>query len=331
MTALREAPQRVLVTGAHRRMAHALIEALLEDTRVAMVVAVDRGPCPVELLGRDPERFAYASVDLAKRRQVEHALLHEAVEGVGFSTVVHLCAESGSAGGAHRVHAHNVDATRYLLEGSVQHRVGKFVFVSSDSVYRLGPRADASVAEDAELDLSADAHPRVRDTIDAEFLCRAKMDQPDMEVCVLRPSGLIGDGLDSGLSQLLAGDPIYAPVGFDPLVQPLPLATFVRDVLLAILLRGGGVFNVGSPRVVSLSVLAQEQGRRVVRVPGAVIPLVYAAARRFGTTPFDVRVRPKRLFHSLVLDDRKFSARFRAHGELVFAEPAVVRAGAARD
>ena len=168
---LREGPRRIFVAGARRRVAIHLIERLLAAPEVDLVLGVDRGPCPPALLGCDPERFIFATADLSKRRQVDNLFLLDRLRERPLDSVVHLAFQGNPRGYGVESHEFNVNAARHLLEASLRHGVAKYLFLSSDAVYKIGPRTDYKVREDGELNLDPDVHPILRDTIDAEFMC----------------------------------------------------------------------------------------------------------------------------------------------------------------
>lgn len=315
--ARREGPRRLLITGAHRRVAMALIGRLLEDPKVDLILAVSHGACPKELLGHDPERFVYTAADLSRRRQVDNLFLFEAFRERPLDTVVHLAFQGNPVGYDFRRHEFNVKSTQHLLDGSLSHDVGKYVFLSSDSVYKIGPRNDYMVREDAELNLDPDAHPIVRDTIDAEFLCRAKMDDPSCDVMVLRPSGVLGGGVMSGINLLFESQPPLLPVGFDPMINPTTKERLARDLHLALSLHGKGVYNVSGPAAGPLSSFLEEAGIEPMRVPGPALRAANRMQRVMGKSRYRAGFHPKRLYYSLVLDDRRFEEAFRTHAAQV--------------
>jgi nucleoside-diphosphate-sugar epimerase len=315
---LRPGKRRVLVAGVHRIVAVELIQRLLEDPRVELVLAVDRGPCPAALLSHDPLRFKFASADLSRHRQVENLFLLEDFRERPLDSVVHLAFQGSPNGYDSRRHDLNVRATRELLEASLRHRVGKFVFLSSDIVYKLGERGDFKICEDSELDLDPRAHPVLRDTLDAEFLCRVKMDSPDCEVVVLRTSGVFGGGVISSLNLLFESSPPILPIGFDPMMNPTTKERLVCDLMLAIFLRGRGVYNVAGVTIGPLSRFLRERGIEPLRVPGPVVSLANRVQRLLGRTRFHAGFHSKRLHYSLVVEDARFEGAFRQHSHLVF-------------
>jgi len=316
---LREGPRRVFIAGARRRIAIHLIERLIAAPEVDLVLAVDRGPCPPALLGCDPDRFTYASADLSRRRQVDNLFLLDRLRAEPLDTVVHLAFVGDPHGYDYERHEFNVNAAQNLLDAALRHDVTKHIFLSSDAVYRLGPRNDYKVREDAEINLDPKGHPVLRDTIDAEFICRAKMDHPQCEVMVIRPSGVFGGGVLSGINLLFESNPPVLPVGFDPMINPTSKERLARDLMLAIFLHGKGVFNVAGTTAGPMSRFLEDRGIRAVRGPGPALGLVNRVQRALGMTRYHAGFHPKRLYFSLVLDDEKFERAFRAHAHLVTA------------
>ncbi len=307
---LRPGPRRVLLTGAHRRVAAAVIERLLDDASVELVLGVSYGVAPPWLVGYDPRRFKYISADLSHRRAVENLFLLEDVRERALDTVVHLALETDPDGYSRARHEFNVSSTRHTLGVARASGVRKFVFLSSDAVYKLGPRTDAKVNEDAELNLDARTHTVVRDTIDAEFLCRAKMDDPDCDIMVLRHSGIIGGGVVSGINLLLESEPPVLPIGFDPLLNPCSKDQLASDVHSAVVRHGKGVFNVAGQEVLTLSRLLERRGIIPRRVPGPILRMVNRVQRYTGHTRYHAEFHPGRLHYNLVLDDSRFRERF---------------------
>lgn len=314
---LRPGPRRVLVTGSRRKVAIECIGRLLEHPSVEFVLAVDRGACPEALLGHDPERFLFVSADLSRRRQVDNLFLLEPCREHPIDTLVHLAFQGNPTGYGFASHEFNVNATRHLLQATLDYEVGKYIFLSSDAVYKIGPRADYNISEDAELNLDPGAHPILRDTLDAEFLCRAKMDAAKCEIVVLRPSGVFGGGVISGLNLLFESDPPVLPLGFDPMINPTTVERLARDILLTIFLRGKGVFNVAGDNAGPLSKFMEERGIEPLRIPGPMLRGLNRMQRWMGQTRYHAGFHPRRLYYSLVLDDGRFREQFRDHSGLL--------------
>ncbi|TPV95304.1 MAG: NAD-dependent epimerase/dehydratase family protein [Myxococcales bacterium FL481] len=298
--------RRVLVTGLERRIAAAVIDHLLEHAGVELILGVSRGSCPPWLVGHDPARFVHTTADLRRRRDVENLFLLELVRERSIDSVIHLALEGDPLGYDLERHRFNVASTRQTLAVARANGVGKYVFLSSDAVYVVGPRTDAKVNEDSELNLAPGTHPVVRDMIDAEFLCRAKMDDPDCEIVVLRHSGVIGGGVVSGINLLLESDPPVLPVGFDPLMNPCSVQELAVAVARATLRHGKGVYNVAGATTATLSSLLDAHGVRPRRVPGFALRAINRTQRFLGQTRYHAEYHPGRLHYGLVLDDARF-------------------------
>ncbi len=312
---LRSGMRRVVVTGAHRKVAIELINLLMASSLVERVLAVSEGACPPPLLGLDSTRFSFATANLSRRREVDNLFLLDASIDTPFDTVVHLAFSGNPRGYNFQRHNFNVNATRYLVEASLRHSIDKVVFLSSDAVYKVGARVDYKVREDAELNLDPDVHSTVRDIIDAEFICRAKMDHPRCDVMVLRPAGVLGGGVMSGLNLLCESHPPLLPVGFDPMINPTTKERLAHDLLLSIMLRGKGVYNVAGVSAGPLSALLRARGIEPRRVPGLMLRSANRLQRFLGQTRYHAEFHPRRLYFSLVLDDARFAGLFRANAE----------------
>jgi nucleoside-diphosphate-sugar epimerase len=313
----REGQRRIMITGAHRKVAVELISMLLADARVDKIFAISEGACPPALLGHDPERFKFATARLNHRREVDNLFLLDDSRHAPLDTVVHLAFAGNPRGYTFERHEFNVNSARHLLDASLRHGIGKYVFLSSDAVYRVGARVDYKVREDSELNLDPDAHATVRDIIDAEFICRAKMDQHGCDVMVLRPAGVIGGGVMSGLNLLCESHPPLLPVGFDPMINPTTKERLARDLWLAIMLKGKGVYNLAGAGAGPLASFLEERGITPKRVPGALLRPINRFQRYLGQTRYHAEFHPKRLYYSLVLDDGRFQALFRDNAALL--------------
>jgi len=308
----RAGPLSVLVAGARREVAIELVGRLLADPEIAFVLGADLGPCPAGLCGHDAQRFAYVEADLGRRRSVDDLFLRRSTTPQPPNSVVHLAFEGDPVRYGRRTHDFNVDSATHLLDASLRSGVEKVVFLSSDAVYRLGPKTDFRVAEDAPINLDLHTHPIVRDLVDAEFIFRAKMDAPDTEVMVLRPSGVFGGGVLSGLNLLFESRPPLLPLGFDPMINPTTKERLAEDLWLALRLRGKGIYNVAGLEVGPLSRFLEQRGLSPRRVPGVALQAAQRAQRWMGRTRYHASVNPNRLYFSLVLDDARFERLFRS-------------------
>jgi hypothetical protein len=134
---------------------------------------------------------------------------------------------------------------------------------------------------------------------------------------VIRPSGVLGGGVVSGINLLFESQPPLLPVGFDPMINPTTKERLARDLHLALRLHGKGVYNVSGPAAGPLSRFLEEAGISPLRLPGPSLRAANRIQRLLGRSRYRASFHPKRLYYSLVLDDDRFDRRFRRHAELI--------------
>ena len=176
---------KILVTGGAGFIGSHLVERLLREGHQVSILDdfndfYDPAIKHANIAGV-ADQISVHRADLRDARAVNEVFHREK-----FDTVVHLAFQGNPRGYGVESHEFNVNSARHLLDASLRHGVSKYIFLSSDAVYKIGPRTDYKVREDGELNLDHDVHPILRDTIDAEFMCRAKMDRAGVQrlVCV---------------------------------------------------------------------------------------------------------------------------------------------------
>ena len=240
----------MLVTGGLGFIGSNFIRYLLHTEPDWQVVNFDKltyagNPLNLRDVEADP-RYRWVRGDVADAAAVE-ALFAEG----RFDGIVHLAAESfvdRSIQSSAPFVQSNVVGTQVLLDAALQHKVARFVMVSTDEVYgSLGPQGEFT--EDSPL---APNNPYSATKAAADLLCRAYHRTHGLPVCITRCSNNYG--------------PRQFPEKLIPLMihkaladEPLPVygdGLHVRDwlyvedhcrALCAVLKRGvaGEVYNVG--------------------------------------------------------------------------------------
>lgn len=290
----------ILVTGATTPLGALVIRRLLERGDVDHVVATGKEESPPHLIGH--RNLTYVHTDLTREREVRR-LLFGPVRELGVEAVVHTAqhrAAKHTGGGAHRL---NVDATRFLLRLAEQHpTIRHFAMRSDAAVYTLRAKYADVIREDQKLELSPTAPQWIRDRVEADVACCARMGLSHVRIVVLRCAEILADGTGSQLWDYLSSRACLRPMGFDPMLHLLSTEDAARALRLALLSQTTGAFNIPGRDVLPLSAAIRKWGCRELSVPGPLLGPLYAVRARLGRGDFDYRLNQRRFHHTGVLD-----------------------------
>lgn len=305
----RERPLAVLVAGATSGLGRVLCRYLYYDEDVRYILALGREPKPYFFDQYDPAKFHYARVDITRGRELKNLFYSDLVKDVGIDAIVHMAIRNRvierSPEAAHRL---NVQGTRNMLEfGLETESIRKFVFASSHIVYRADPMNPVFLDEEADLNFDLGIARWTKDRVDADLMCRSKMDDPRLKIVVLRFSNIYGRGIHRFLYSWLNSPIAPYPLGFDPMINLLHPRDAVRAIQLSLAKREiSGVFNVVGKETGPLSAIARANGTRTLGLPGsAALRLFNRAQRLVGASQFYYEADPSRLQFSCMLDGRK--------------------------
>jgi nucleoside-diphosphate-sugar epimerase len=183
--------------------------------------------------------------------------------------------------------------------------IEKYVFLSGSLVYKLGPYTSALIDENTELNFDPHADPWTRARIDADMLCRAKMDNGRLKIVVLRPGPIVGRNVSSHLNDFFESYLITCLAGWDPMVRPIHASDVRAAVRRALRADVQGLYNVAGPDIAPLSEFARLSGRPFISAPFTVVKQLNRAQRRLGLTECDLSSEPAWLKYSCVLDTTK--------------------------
>ena len=164
---------KVLVTGGSGFLGTHLLRMLSSEGTGALV-SLDLVPYPLS----EPEKLEILSGDIRDSSAVRHAM-----EGV--DAVVHAAAALPLYS-PEDIRTTEVDGTALLLEEAEQHRVNRFIFISTSAVY--GVPDHHPLREEDPLD---GVGPYGRAKIEAETLCRNARGR-GMTITILRPKTFVG-------------------------------------------------------------------------------------------------------------------------------------------
>ena len=180
------APPVVAVTGAARGVGQALAVQLAESPLIDRVVAIDdhRG---------DAARVTWRVAD------VRDPTLAARLAGV--DVVVHADMDTSAVTEPRQRRALNVRGAQTVLTAAAAERVGRVVLVTSAMVYGARPDNPVPLPEDAPLLADADGSV-AGDLLEVEEIARrSRRVNPGTAVTVVRPAGLVGDGVDTLLTR----------------------------------------------------------------------------------------------------------------------------------
>jgi UDP-glucose 4-epimerase len=296
--------RNVLVTGATGTIGRQLCQALYYDDRVNRIFATARDAEPYYYHDYDRNRFQYKQVDILKSREVNNLFLSEAFRQAEVDTVVHLAFVQKPRTTGERTHSLNVEGTKNLLDRCLESgHVRKFIFRSSDTVYKVRANTPILLDEEADLNFDPDASQYVRDRVDADMICRARLGQKSMAIVVLRPTSIIGRNIHSHWNSLLENHwLIFKLLGFDPMICPTHSNDMIRALQHAINRDVSGVFNIAGLDVAPLSTFIRLAGAYMVSLPGALLRRVNGFQLWLRLTNYDYQACPDALRYHCLLD-----------------------------
>jgi nucleoside-diphosphate-sugar epimerase len=296
--------QNVLVTGATGVLGRQLCQALYYDDRVECIIATARDPEPYYFADLDRSRFVYKQLDILKPRELNNLFLSADFQSARIDTVVHLAFVNRWRGSGAAMHALNVEGTKNLVDRCAESgAIRKFVFRSSDAVYKLRSTTPILIDEEGDLNFDPRASQYVRDRVDSDMICRAKIGTTDMRIVVLRPSSIIGRNIHSHWNTLLENHwVIFTSLGYDPMICPTHTNDMIRALSHVIHHEAAGVFNVSGIDTGPLSTFVRLAGAWQVPLPEPLLRRVNLLQQRLRLTSYDHRALPEALRYHCLLD-----------------------------
>ncbi|NVE93357.1 NAD-dependent epimerase/dehydratase family protein [Altererythrobacter lutimaris] len=208
---------RIGVTGGTGFTGGALVRQLLQDGYDVVCLARDAARLPEE---------ARANAIVGTTDQA--GIAERFVEGV--DSVIHVAAMFRDVGTTDEFERINVGMTKTLLDAAEKAGVKRFVYISTMGVHGSVPYVPAD--ENAPFSPQDDYQ---RTKLKAEKMCRARGEEGNIEVAIVRPCAIYGPGdlrmlkmfkmIRSG-TFFIAGkfDAYFHPVFIDDLVQGITLA-----------------------------------------------------------------------------------------------------------
>jgi len=251
------------ITGAHARMvAVRLVE------RGHEVIGIDR-----RTWSDPPEGIRVFKADVRKRPAADVFRNERPEVVIHMATITHF---SGSREERLRI---NLQGTRIVFEHCHEHGVKHAIFVGRHTIYGAAPDAPLYRTED-EPPLAVTTFPELADLVAADMHASTALWRwPTLKTAVLRLVYTLGPLRRGTLANFVRGPRVPMILGFDPLFQMMHDEDAADALIAAVESRINGVFNVGGPAPVPLSVLCRGTHRKALVVPEAVFPHICG---RFG-------------------------------------------------
>jgi UDP-glucose 4-epimerase len=301
--------KNVLITGVTGTVGSRLAEALYYDKNVGVIIGVALGSKPYYFNQFDTNRFRYKNLNILKQRDLTNLFLASDFKKAKINTVVHLAFMNRVVSGSKEkktFNTLNVEGTRDLLEKCIESgSVKKFIFKSSDVVYKIRPHNPIYLDENADLNFDTDVDPWIKDRVDADMICQSKLDNRKVNIVILRFSNIIGRMVSSQMNAYFDSPVNFMAMGFNPLINLIHMEDVIQAIQLAIKKNVKGVFNIAGADTAPISTFAEINRSRMVSVPEPALKPLNTLLRKLGLTRYYYSVDADRLKYSLLLDTGK--------------------------
>ncbi len=250
---------RVLVTGLGTFWGTRVAQELERDPNVEMVVGLDSQDPVLPL-----ERTEFVKADSS------YSILSRIVQATEVDTIIHahLCVDSTEISGR-ALHELNVIGTMNLLAaaGTAGSTVRKVVVRSSTLVYGSNYNDPAFFRE--ETPRSRPARTRVERSLleVSRFLREFAADNPHVNLTKLRFSNVLGEDMDTPITNMLQLPLMPEIFGFDPRLQFVHQDDVIGAMLYATLAEVPGVYNVAGDGIVTWSEIARMARKNRIAMP----------------------------------------------------------------
>ena len=259
--------RRVAVTGAAGYVATKLIRRLEGVESIERVLAIDLRP---------PGR-PYGPKVAFERRDVTTPMA-DLLSDHDIQAVIHLAFVLRPVHDRKAVRRVNVGGMASVLEACDGAGVGRFVYLSSTTVYGAHPDNPPLLTEESPI-RPVEGFQYGEDKAEAEaLLARFAQAHPTLSVAVLRTCPILGPTADNFIARALSKPSLIGVRGYDPPMQFLHEDDLAEALVACLLGSASGVYNLAGEGTITLGEMTEVSGQRLVRLPA---PLAY---RLVGTT-----------------------------------------------
>ena len=255
-----EPVRRVAVTGAAGYIGAGLVRRLEGDPQIESILATDIRP-PGQRLG---PKVTFIQHDIALP-------LGRELSDHGIEAVAHLAYVTRPGHGRDAAYRVNVDGTANVLAACRDARVQHVLYLSSTSVYGAHRDNPPMLTEDSPT------RPLLgfqysEDKLEAESLVQDfALSSPDVVATILRACPVLGPNADDSIARAFLKPVLVAFRGQDPPMQLVHEEDLTDVLVLCIQSRAPGLYNVAGDGEIRWSQMARTLGRRLVRLPAALL------------------------------------------------------------
>ncbi|MFA6033150.1 MAG: NAD-dependent epimerase/dehydratase family protein [Myxococcota bacterium] len=301
----RNGARKVLVTGATSSIGRNLILKLAEDPQVGKILGVGKEEQPYFFKDLDRTKFGYSNCNILRDRDLKNLLHSRLFLDSKIDTVVHLAFHNTQMRGED-VHELNVNGTKNLVEACMTtNTVNRFIFKSSDVVYKLNHSNPVYLDENAELNFDPEVDQWIKDRVDADMICRSYMDNKAMKIVILRMTNIIGRHVSGQFNAYFDSKPMFKTMGFNPLINLLHMKDVLQSITLAIFKNVKGVYNIAGLDTAPITTFAELNHSRLYNVPEFAMGPLNWLQRKLNLTQYYYSVDRDRQKYTGLLDISK--------------------------
>jgi UDP-glucose 4-epimerase len=252
------------------------------------------GGLVVEALGKDPNIETIVGIDLSSPRATHGKLDFHCADvrdrGIrdlmkGCDAALHMAFVLNEIKDKARTYDININGSKNVFHACLDTEVPWLIQLSSMAAF--GPHSDNPVP------LTEEDYPRGHPNCyycysKAEiehYLMRLERDHPELGVTVLRPTVIIGDGIDNTITWMFQGKFAARIKGCDPYGQFIHEQDLVDAIRLVINKGLLGTYHVTSDDYISVSEMINRVGIPAPNVPKRLLELVANISFAMGTSP----------------------------------------------
>ena len=312
--------KNILITGVTSSIGRNLAMHLYNHRKVGVIFGVGKTGKPYYFNDFDPKRFIYRNCNILRYRDLKNLFLSKAFKNSKINAVVHLAFHNKVERGED-VHQLNVLGTKNLIENCIStDLITKFVFKSSDVVYKLRPHNPVFLDENADLNFDPDADQWIKDRVDADMICRSYMDSRNMKIIILRMTNIIGRNIVGQFNAYFDSRPIFKTLGFNPLINLLHMRDVIQAITMAIFKNSKGIYNIAGQDTAPITTFAQLNRATCISIPEPFLGPLNWLQRQLGLTDYYYSVDRDRQKYTGLLDISKAERElgFKPQGRIEF-------------